>query len=293
MSSPSFLRGIWVPLITPFAADGAVDHEGLSRLTHALAPTGIAGFVVCGSTGEAGTLSDAEQQAVLDTVLAAAGGLPVLMGLAGVATSAVRERLLRLAERPVCGFLVSAPSYVKPSQEGIAAHFLALAEASPRPVLLYDIPGRTGVRIETATMLQLASHPNIVGVKDCSGDLDHLQALLSDGRLAVLCGDDHRILASLALGAAGAIAASAHLQPQRFVELQRCVDEGRLPEAQALWRRLWPLTTALFTEPNPGPVKAALAPLHRLADGLRPPMTPASAAARARVAAAVEALSLR
>jgi 4-hydroxy-tetrahydrodipicolinate synthase len=159
--------------------------------------------------------------------------------------------------------------------------------------LLYDIPGRTGVRIETATMLQLASHPNIVGVKDCSGDLDHLQALLSDGRLAVLCGDDPRILASLALGAAGAIAASAHLQPQRFVELQRHVDVGRLPEAQALWRRLWPLTTALFAEPNPGPVKAALAPLHALTEGLRPPMTPASASARARVAAALEALSLR
>jgi 4-hydroxy-tetrahydrodipicolinate synthase len=279
-----------VPLITPFAG-GGVDHEGLARLTAALASTGIAGFVVCGSTGEAATLSDAEQQAVLDTVLGAAGGLPVLMGVAGVATSAVRERLRHLAERPVAGFLVSPPSYVKPSQEGIAAHFLALADASPRPVLLYDIPGRTGVRIDTATMLRLASHPNIVGLKDCSGDLDHLQAVLCDGRLAVLCGDDHRILASLALGAAGAIAASAHLQPQRFVELQRCVDRGRLAEARALWHRLWPLTTALFAEPSPGPVKAALGPIHGLRDELRPPMTPASAAARTRVSAALEGLS--
>lgn len=291
MSSPSFLRGIWVPLVTPFAHDGTVDHDGLARLAGSLAGSGIAGFVVCGSTGEAASLDDAEQQAVLETVLAAARGLPVLMGLAGAATAAVRQKLLRLADQPVAGFLVSAPSYVKPSQQGITDHFLALAEASAKPLLLYDIPARTGVRIETATMLRLAAHPRIVGVKDCSADLDHLQALLSDGRLAVLCGDDHRILASLALGAAGAIAASAHLHPERFVELQRRVDAGQLGPARALWQRLWPLTTALFAEPSPGPVKAALAPLHRLGDTLRPPMTPASAAARDRVAAVLEAIS--
>ncbi|MEW6705535.1 MAG: 4-hydroxy-tetrahydrodipicolinate synthase [Pseudomonadota bacterium] len=288
MSSPSFLRGIWVPLITPFIR-ATVDHAGLARLTAALAASGIAGFVVCGSTGEAATLSDAEQLATLDTVLAAAAGLPVLMGLGGVATSAVREKLLRVVERPIAGALISAPPYVRPSQAGLLQHFSALADASPKPVLLYDIPGRTGVRIETATLLALAAHPRIVGVKDCSGDLDHLQALLSDGRLAVLCGDDHQIFASLCLGAAGAIAASAHLQPQRFVQMQRLLDQGRLPEARALWRRLRPLATALFAEPNPALVKAALAPLHDLSDELRPPMARATDAARDRVAAALAA----
>lgn len=284
------LRGIWVPLVTPFTG-GAVDHDGLARLTASLAAEGTAGFVVCGSTGEAATLTDAEQQAVLDTVLRSAGGLPVLMGLSGVATSAVRERLLRLAEQPVAGFLVSPPYYVKPSQAGIEDHYLALAEASPRSVLLYDIPARTGVRIETATMLRLAAHPRIVGVKDCSGDLDHLQALLSDGRLSVLCGDDNRIFASLCLGAAGAIAVSAHLQPARWVDLQRRIDEGRLDEARRLWQQLWPLTTALFAEPSPGPVKAALAPLHGLSDELRPPMTSAGSFTRARVAQVLEELN--
>jgi 4-hydroxy-tetrahydrodipicolinate synthase len=283
------LRGIWVPLVTPFTA-GAVDHEGLARLTASLAKGGVAGFVVCGSTGEAATLTDAEQQAVLDTVLRSAQGRAVLMGLSGVATAAVREKLLRLAEQPVHGFLVSPPSYVKPSQAGIEDHFLVLAEASPRPVLLYDIPARTGVRIETSTMLRLAAHPRIVGVKDCSGDLDHLQALLSDGRLAVLCGDDHRLFASICLGAAGAVAASAHLHPERFVELQRLVDEGRLAEARRLWQRLWPLTTALFSEPSPGPVKAALAPLHGLSDELRAPMTSPGSFTRARVGQVLEEL---
>lgn len=292
MSTP-FPRGIWVPLITPFDAHGTVDHAGLARLTTRLAGSGIAGFVVCGSTGEAACLSDAEQQAVLRTVLDAAVGLPVLMGVSGAATQAVRDKMLRFAELPLAGFLVSAPSYIRPSQAGIAQHFNTLADASPLPLLLYDIPSRTGVRIETATMLALAAHPRIVGVKDCSGELDHLQALVSDGRLAVLCGDDHRILASLCLGAAGAVAASAHLHPQRFVALQAHVEAGRLAQARALWEGLWPLTIALFAEPSPGPLKATLAPLHELAASLRPPMTPTSAAACERVAQALAVLSRR
>ncbi len=218
MSSP-FPRGIWVPLVTPFAG-GHVDHAGLARLVASFHGTGIAGFVVCGSTGEASTLSAMEQQAVLQTVIGAAGGLKIVMGVSGVSTAVVRQELLHWAGHRIDGFLVSAPYYMKPSQAGIERHFRELADASPLPILLYDIPGRTGVRIETATMLALAGHPRIVGVKDCSADLDHLQAVLGDGRLAVLCGDDHRIFMSLCLGSAGAIAASAHLHPRRFVELQ-------------------------------------------------------------------------
>jgi len=292
MTSP-LPRGIWVPLVTPFTGPSAdtVDHAGLARLVAALREGGIAGFVVCGSTGEAATLDEEEQRSVLETVLASAHGLPVVMGVGGVATRAVREQLLHWAQWPLAGFLVSAPSYVKPAQAGIEAHFMSLADASPLPLLLYDVPGRTGVRIETATMLSLAGHPRIVGVKDCSGDPDHLQALLSDGRLAVYCGDDHRIFASLCLGAAGAVAASAHLHPRRFAEVQRLVDEGRLAHARAAWQTLWPLTTAAFAEPNPAPLKAALAPVHGLSDVLRAPMTAAGELTRARMAQALEGLS--
>jgi 4-hydroxy-tetrahydrodipicolinate synthase len=290
MTSTSLPRGIWVPLVTPFA-HGAVDHAGLARLVASLGAGGVAGFVVCGSTGEAATLSDAERQAVLRTVLAAAPGLPAIVGVSGVATAQVREQLLRWAESPIAGFLVTPPHYVKPSQAGIEEHFSTLADASPLPILLYDIAARTGVRIETDTMLRLAAHPRIAGVKDCSDDLDHLQALLNDGRLAVYCGNDHHILASLALGSAGAIAASAHLRPERFVQLQRHVDRGELPEARALWARLWPLVMTLFEEPNPAPVKAALAALHGLSDELRAPMTRASVAAGEQVLKALRALA--
>ncbi len=279
---PSFLRGIWVPLVTPFAA-GAVDHAGLRRLTGSLARAGIAGFVVCGSTGEAATLDDAEQQQVLKTVLEAAQGLPVLMGLSGVATHAVRDKLLRRAELPVSGFLVTAPHYVKPSQAGLVDHFSALADASSLPIVLYDIPGRTGVRIETPTMLQLAAHPRILGVKDCSSDLDHLQAIIADGRLAVLCGNDAQMFASMGLGGTGAIAAAAHLRPELFVMLHRAFERSDLAEARALWKALWPLAQAVFAEPNPAPVKAALAARHDLHNELRAPMTQASEACAALV----------
>jgi 4-hydroxy-tetrahydrodipicolinate synthase len=292
MTSSSFPRGIWVPLVTPFM-HGAVDHAGLARLVASLAAGGVAGFVVCGSTGEAATLDDTERRAVLQTVLSAAPGLPAIVGVSGVATGEVRDELLRWAEFPVAGFLVTPPYYVKPSQAGIEAHFLALADASPLPILLYDIAARTGVRIETDTMLRLAAHPRIAGVKDCSDDLDHLQALLDDGRLAVFCGNDHHILASLALGSAGAIAASAHLRPELFVQLQRQVDRGELPEARALWRRLWPLVMALFAEPNPAPLKAALARLYDLSDALRAPMTPAGDAVRAQVLQALDGIDAK
>lgn len=288
-SRHAFPRGIWVPLITPFAGDD-VDHESLARLVKQLRGSGLAGFVACGSTGEAASLSDTEQRAVVRTVLDAAGGLPVMMGLGGSSTATVREQLLQWAELPLAGFLISAPSYIRPSQAGIADYFRALADASPLPIVLYDVPSRTGVRIETATMLTLAGHPRIVGVKDCSADLDHLQALLSDGRLAVLCGDDARMFASLCLGGAGAIAASAHLRPELFVRLQRLVDSGDLPAARALWHALWPLTQAVFTDPNPAPVKAALAAPLSLSDALRAPMTAASNATREQLARALAAL---
>jgi len=286
------LRGIWVPLVTPFA-DGRVDHPALAALVRGFAGTGIRGLVACGSTGEAATLSHDEQQAVLKTVLDNAGDMPVLMGVGGtehlsmvVACDAVQ----RWAVRPIAGFLVAPPAYLRPSQAGLRAYFEAVAEASPLPVVLYDVPSRTGVRIETATMLALAAHPRIVGVKDCSGDLDHLQAIVSDGRLQVLCGDDARIFASVCLGAVGAVAASAHVHPGRFAELLRRVEANQLDAARESWRRLWPLTMAMFAEPNPAPVKAALAMLGLMRDELRAPMVSAGAETRKRLEEALKAL---
>lgn len=270
--------GLWIPLVTPFRV-GAVDTDALARLVRHYAALGVAGFVPGGSTGEAAMLDDDELQHLLATTVDAAGGLPVIAGLSGVRPERVGERAQRLAESlPLAAFLLTAPAYVKPSQAGIAHYFETVASASPRPIVAYDIPARTGVRIEARTLLALAEHPNIVAVKDCSGDRAAAESLLADGRLALLAGNDDELFDQLARGAVGGITASAHLRTADFVTLQSHVAAGRLPEARALWRTLLPLVRAAFAEPNPAPLKAALARQGWIADELRAPLQRASAA---------------
>ena len=287
--------GLWLPLVTPMAAtpQRTVDHAALARLVQHLAAQGVAGFVACGSTGEAAMLSPDEQTAVLATTLAAAGGKPVLMGLSGVVAQAVGERAQALAQAQpaVAGFLLTAPGYVKPSQAGIVQHFHQVAEASPRPLVAYDIPARTGVRIEPATLLALADHPRIQAVKDCSADRAAAQAVLADGRLALLAGNDDELFDQLARGAVGAITASAHLATAAFVRLHQWLADQQLRAAQALWRRLQPVTAAAFAEPNPVVIKAALAQQGWLTDAVRPPMLPA-APASAQALLQAEAVAL-
>jgi len=214
------------------------------------------------------------------------------MGLQGVAPAAVAQRAqtLAAAHPSVAGFLLAPPPYVKPSQAGLLDFYRQVADASPRPIVVYDIPGRTGVRIAPATLLALADHPRIEAVKDCSGDRDAAEAVLADGRLAWLGGNDDELFDQLARGAAGAIVASAHVATPRFVALHDALAAGDLHTARALWRRLYPLTRALFAEPNPAPIKAVLAHQGRLHDLLRAPMQPAGAATRAAVLEALEAL---
>ena len=270
-------HGIWVPLVTPFR-DGAVDTAALHRLVQHLVAQGVAGFVACGSTGEAAMLREAEQDAVLATTLAAAGGKPVLMGLAGVDAQAITRRAQALAERHrPAGWLLAPPAYVKPSQAGIVQHFHTVASATPLPLVAYDVPARTGVRIQASTLLALAEHPQIVAVKDCSAERAAAEAVLADGRLALLGGNDDELFDQLARGAAGAITASAHLATGAFVRLAALLRGDGLAEARALWRRLAPITQAAFAEPNPAVIKGALARQGWLADGLRAPMLPAAA----------------
>ena len=278
----SIFSGIWVPVVTPFA-DGAVDHAALRRLVRFYADAGVAGLVALGTTGEPAALEAAEQDAVLATILAEAGALPVLAGVAGNQTAHLRERIAQLNELPVAGVLISAPYYIRPSQAGLIEHFTALADLSVKPVVLYDIPYRTGVRLELATLLTLAAHPRIQAVKDCAGSLDTTLALILDGRLQVLAGDDIHLFNTLCLGGSGAIAASAHVHPERFVALYRALTEGRLEEGRGIFHGLAPLIGALCSEPNPGPVKAALASQGLIRDELRAPMTRATDALRERL----------
>ena len=223
-------------------------------------------------------LDEAEQDAVLASVLAVSGGLPVLMGLSGVRPERVAARARQLAAQHagVAGWLLAPPAYVKPSQAALLRYFHTVADATALPLVAYDIPARTGVRIEPATLRALAEHPQIRAVKDCSGDRAAAEQVLEDGRLALLGGNDDELFDQLARGAVGAITASAHLATADFVHLHRCLADNRLAEARTLWRRLQPLTRTCFAEPNPAPIKAALARGGWLQDELRPPMLPAS-----------------
>lgn len=279
----SSFSGIWIPLVTPFNG-GAVDHEALDALVRHYVQAGVAGFVALGTTGEPAALDAREQDAVLATVLEAAGALPVIVGVSGNHTVSVCERVGELNNLPVAGVLASAPYYIRPSQAGLVGHFTALADASRKPLIVYDIPQRTGVQLELRTLLELAAHERIVAVKDCGGSLDKTLALIADGRLQVLCGEDLEMFGSLCAGAAGAIAASAHLRVERFVAMERMLREGQLTDARAVWHSLVPLVRAMFAEPNPAPVKAALALGGSIRNELRAPMTVVSDGLRRELA---------
>jgi 4-hydroxy-tetrahydrodipicolinate synthase len=292
--------GIWIPLITPFA-DGAVDHAALRALVRRYAEAGVAGLVALGTTGEPATLDTAEQDAVLATILDAARdgadadtnadasaqrrALPVLVGVSGNHTAGMRERILQMNALPIAGLLIAAPYYTRPAQDGLVAHFSALADASAHPVVLYDIPQRTGVRLELDTLLTLAAHPRIQAIKDCAGSLDTTLALIRDGRLQVLAGNDLELFTTLCAGGSGAIAASAHWRPERFVGLYRALKEGRLDDGRRIFHALVPQIQLAFAEPNPAPVKALLAATGWVRNELRLPLTRASAALTERLAA--------
>lgn len=277
--------GMWVPVVTPFAPDGSVDDASLRALVRGLVGAGIHGLVACATTGEAATLSDAEKACVLHCVLDECGGAPVLMGVSGVAPNEVARNCARWAELAgpgrIAGFLVPPPSYVRPSQAGLIQFFTEVAKAArPTPVVVYDIPYRTGVTLELATLRALGRIDGITAIKDCGGDARKTRALIADGRLKVLAGEDHQIFTTLCQGGAGAIAASAHLHPQHFVALYECARAGRLGEARALHHALAPMVEALFAEPNPAPLKAVLAQLGRMRDAVRAPLLAASGAVR-------------
>jgi len=290
--STSSFHGVWIPLVTPFR-DGALDLAALRRLVRHYAAQGVAGLVACGTTGEAAALEDDEKLQVLDAILDAAEGLPVMMGLAGGSQAGLLRRLDALRDRPLAGVLASAPAYVRPGQAGAAAHFRALANASPFPLVVYDIPYRTGVQLETATLLALADHPNIAAVKDCGGSLDKTLALIAHGGVQVLAGEDMNGFGTVALGGVGMIAAAAHVRADLYVAMVQALHAQRLETARALCHALAPVIRLLYAEPNPGPLKAVLARQGRLRDELRPPMMRADAALAARLDAAVAELDRR
>jgi 4-hydroxy-tetrahydrodipicolinate synthase len=276
---PDF-SGLWIPLITPFhdGHNNDVDKLSLKRLVAHYRSSGITGLVVCGSTGEAAALSDDEQLDVLDIVMHEAGPLQVMFGVSGYHLGKVEARIKTLAAWGTAGILLSAPHYIRPAQAGLIDWFTTLADASAVPVIVYDIPYRTGVEITLETLLTLASRPSICAVKDCGGDPLKTSALIADGGLQVLCGEDASIFETMAQGGDGAIAAAAHVHTARFVKIIELLKAGKTAAANALWEPLLPLIEKLFSEPNPGPIKAPLASHGLIHNELRRPMTRASGA---------------
>jgi 4-hydroxy-tetrahydrodipicolinate synthase len=273
----SSFQGIWVPIVTPFH-DGAIDFAGLRRLVSHLLEKGVDGIVVCGTTGEAAALGKHEQLAVLDAVLEQVPPERVVMGLAGNNLSELLHFQSEILKRPLAGLLVPPPYYIRPSQAGLEAFFKTVADASSVPVILYDIPYRTGIAFEQATLLRIVAHERIVAIKDCGGNPATTFALLSSGKVDVLCGEDNQIFGALCLGAKGAIAASAHVHPELFVTLYQQIRDNQLAAGRTTFFQLLPLIHSLFIEPNPAPVKTALALEGLIHDELRAPMQRSSEA---------------
>jgi 4-hydroxy-tetrahydrodipicolinate synthase len=258
------LRGLYVPLITPFTAEGDLAPGALEELAHAVIGAGAAGLVALGTTGEPATLTAAERRAVLDIcarVCRERGAS--LIAAAGSNDTAGTVRALRdLAAWPeVAAALTVVPYYTRPSQDGVLAHFARLTADSPVPVIVYNIPYRTATSIGGRALRELARMPGIAGMKHAVGGIDHdtvmLMADLPEG-FAVLAGDDMFASPLLALGAAGGILASAHLRTSEFAALIAAWHSGQADQARDLGHRLAPLSAALFAEPNPAVIKGVL-----------------------------------
>jgi len=255
----TFLHGLWLPLVTPFR-DGELDEASLRRLTRHYAALPVNGLVLAATTGESLTLEREELERLVFTVRDEIGGprnLPVCLGLAGSNTRALLDTLDRTAAWPIDGYLISCPYYSRPSQRGLELHFSALADRAAHPLMLYNIPYRTGVNLGNEAMLRLAEHPNIAGLKDCSADREQSLDLLRrrPAGFAVLTGEDAQFHEALIDGADGGILASAHVETETFARIRELVVAGERDAALSHWRSVADLTRLLFSEPSPAPIK--------------------------------------
>jgi 4-hydroxy-tetrahydrodipicolinate synthase len=235
-------------MVTPFDADGGLDLEAAQRLAAHLVDHGCDGLVLSGTTGESPTTTDAEKDALLRAVLEAVGDRAKVVAGAGTNDTAHTVELAEQAAKAGAhGLLVVTPYYNKPPTEGLVAHFTAVADAVDLPVMVYDIPGRTGVRIGTPALLRLASHPRIVAVKEATGDLFAGSEVMAETGLAYYSGDDALNLAWLAHGAAGVVSVVGHVAAREYAEMVRAVDAGDLPTARRLHARLIPAVRGIMT----------------------------------------------
>src|SRR5579862_120666 len=281
------LRGCGTALVTPFKQDGSLDETALRELVRWQVDSGIDFLVPCGTTGETPTLAHDEWLRVIDITVETAGGrLPIMAGATSNNTREAVAKALEASSRAGVDYILTAtPYYNKPTQEGIYRHFAAIAEASTKPLILYNIAGRTGTNIETPTLLRLAEIPNIAGVKEASGNIGQIAEVCASvpEDFLVFSGDDAITLAVIGLGGVGIVSVVSNEVPAEMTRLTNAALSGKWDTARLLFRKYLPLMQANFIESNPGPAKAVLAMMGRMEEVYRLPLVPMKKESRARL----------
>lgn len=269
-------KGSLVALATPFDADNRVDYAALKGLIDFHAEAGSNGLVVAGTTGEAATLNRDEHAELISRAVALVDGrMPVIAGTGSNSTRQTINMSLAVADAGIDAYLVVVPYYNKPMQEGMYRHFSTVADAVPAPVMMYNVPGRTVADMQAETVVRLAAHENIFGIKEATGDIDRLKEIRAhvEDDFMLYSGDDFTALEFLKAGGHGIVTVSGNVVPGAVSRLCELVEAGELGEAQALDDSLQPLNDALFVESNPIPVKWALCQMGLMGPGLRLPLT--------------------
>ncbi len=290
------LRGCGTALVTPFQHDGSIDEAALRNLVRWQVESGIDFLVPCGTTGETPTLSHEEWLRVVDlTIETAEGRVPIMAGATSNNTREAVTKAKEISSRPGVDYVLTAtPYYNKPTQEGVYQHFRAIAEASTKPLMLYNIAGRTGTNIETPTLLRLAEIPNIIAVKEASGNISQIAEVCASvpQDFLVFSGDDAITLAVIGLGGAGIVSVVSNEIPAEMSRMTQAALSNEWDSARHLFRKYLPLMQANFIESNPGPAKAVLTMMGRIEEVYRLPLVPMKKENRARLESVVADVGL-
>jgi len=287
--------GVGTALVTPFTRGGELDDAAVRRLGRRQIDAGVHFLCPCGTTGENPTLTDAERLRIVEILVDESGGrVPVLAGAGGYDTKEVIHTAREMARRGASGFLSVTPYYNKPTQEGLYQHYRAFAESTSLPIVVYNVPGRTGVNVEVATLARLAEIPNIVGVKEASGNVSQMcevcRAVPPD--FIVLSGDDALTLPLMAVGGHGIVSVASNEIPAEMVRMVEAAERNDFAAARAYHARILPLMSINFVESNPQPVKSAMAAMGLLEEVYRLPMVAPTPESKARIAGVLKDLGL-
>jgi 4-hydroxy-tetrahydrodipicolinate synthase len=287
--------GVGTALVTPFTSSGDLDEKAVRRLGRRQVDAGIHFVVPCGTTGENPTLTLQERVRIVEILVDEAGGqVPVLAGAGGYDTREIIHLASEMLRAGASGLLSVAPYYNKPTQEGLYQHFRAIADSTPLPIVLYNVPSRTGVNIEPSTVARLAALPNIVGVKEASGNISQMCEVchVVPPEFIVLSGDDAITLPLMAIGGRGVISVASNQVPAEMVQMVEAAEHGDFSAARAMHDRLLPLMQVNFVESNPGPVKAAMAAMGLLEEVFRLPMVSPRQDSKDRILKVLKSLDL-